>query len=606
MFLNRTEDLKRYQQVILESLKLKKTKNVNEDMKKKCKLYGGQADKRILIPEQVFRGYLVSTLICQDCCNVSPRFESFLDISLPVNVEKSQPPAARRKNSPEPICFSMNNKGNKTSHNVDAIDTAPQQQPSKKEQRNKKKKMRKVSTKITHTKQSEETTIAVTSTNNITVDGVVVGTASIPSSSSLLVDGGECDGVAITTPPEDSASSSSGEQSDADVEDNLTDDKSIDNRRAANRYDTNGNSTMEKIDDRPENENKDVNIDDHNIAKTGGGEEIQTQMHELTISEKGRATLVRQSTSNDDIGGCCGAAVAAATANNDRDEKIRQMRRRTRIRTNSYTDWSTTLASRYKCDENECSVQSCLSGFTAVELMCGNNKVGCDSCTKIFNGENGKTYNTNATKQFLISSPPAVMILHLKRFQVGPRYMFRKLSKPVGFPFILDVAPFCATNVKKLPNVKRHQKKLIYSLYGIVEHSGSMHGGHYTAYVKVRSAINADDPRWNFIPKGSKAELAQSDEQEKRLESDLEKSRERERRAMAHEDADDSDDSFSSSSSSSDHQSTQPTDNDNAVEPDIKPLPGKWYYVSDSQVREVNEDDVQTAQAYLLFYERIY
>lgn len=28
---------------------------------------------------------------------------------------------------------------------------------------------------------------------------------------------------------------------------------------------------------------------------------------------------------------------------------------------------------------------------------------------------------------------------------------------------------------------------MLYSLYGIVEHSGSMRGGHYTAYVKVRS-----------------------------------------------------------------------------------------------------------------------
>lgn len=556
-------------------------------MRKKCKMYGGQAEKRILIPEQVFRGYLVSTLICQDCLHVSPRFESFLDISLPVNVEKSQPPAARRKNSPEPIILSGNSKMNKILQNVDASSELTPQQ-SKKELRNKKKKMRKITTKGA-TKQTDGVTVVSPTINS------VGGAATKATSPTSATTDNECDG-GTTTP-------SSGEQSDADVEDNLTDDKSIDSRHMANRYDTYGNSTMEKIDDRPENDNKDINSIEPNANKTKNDDdattsnEIQTQMLELTISEKGRATLLRQSTSNDDIGGC------VAATNNDRDEKMRQMRRRTRIRTFSYTDWSTTLASRYKCDENECSIQSCLYGFTNVELMCGNNKVGCDSCTNIFNGKNGKTINTNATKQFLVSSPPAVMILHLKRFQVGPRYMFRKLSKHVGFPLILDVAPFCATNVKNLPNVKRHQKKLIYSLYGIVEHSGSMHGGHYTAYVKVRQPITADDPRWNFIPKGSKAELDQSDEQEQRLESDLEKSRERERRAMANEDADDSDDSLFSSSSSSEHQQTV---NDDNIEPDSKPLPGKWYYVSDSQVREVNEDDVQKAQAYLLFYERIY
>lgn len=30
--------------------------------------------------------------------------------------------------------------------------------------------------------------------------------------------------------------------------------------------------------------------------------------------------------------------------------------------------------------------------------------------------------------------------------------------------------------------------RVLYSLYGIVEHSGSMRGGHYAAYVKVRTS----------------------------------------------------------------------------------------------------------------------
>lgn len=29
-------------------------------------------------------------------------------------------------------------------------------------------------------------------------------------------------------------------------------------------------------------------------------------------------------------------------------------------------------------------------------------------------------------------------------------------------------------------------ENVLYALYGIVEHSGSMRGGHYAAYVKVR------------------------------------------------------------------------------------------------------------------------
>lgn len=38
----------------------------------------------------------------------------------------------------------------------------------------------------------------------------------------------------------------------------------------------------------------------------------------------------------------------------------------------------------------------------------------------------------------------------------------------------------------------------------------------------------------------------------------------------------------------------------------VRAPPGKWYYVSDSRVQEVSEDTALKAQAYLLFYERIY
>lgn len=79
--------------------------------------------------------------------------------------------------------------------------------------------------------------------------------------------------------------------------------------------------------------------------------------------------------------------------------------------------WSSTIMPRYQCEEGECSVQSCLNQFTACELLTNNNKVGCDVCTKR-NGVANKTVYTNATKQLLVCNPPAVLILHLKRFQV--------------------------------------------------------------------------------------------------------------------------------------------------------------------------------------------
>lgn len=232
-----------------------------------------------------------------------------------------------------------------------------------------------------------------------------------------------------------------------------------------------------------------------------------------------------------------------------------------------------SLSTRYIGDEDECSIQSCLSQFTALELLTGNNKVGCETCTERINGKDGKTVYTNATKRFLVSSPPAILILHLKRFQIGPRCMFRKMSKHVDFPTVLDLAPFCAMEkVRKLPNVTRGQNELLYSLYGVVEHSGGMHGGHYVAYVKVREPVKAGDPRWWFLPKSSNTMPAPtgSGDCDGDSESDL-----------------------------SGYESGEGPTTSSEV-----PI-GKWYYVSDSMVSEVSEDKVLRAQAYLLFYERI-
>lgn len=81
---------------------------------------------------------------------------------------------------------------------------------------------------------------------------------------------------------------------------------------------------------------------------------------------------------------------------------------------------------------------------------------------------------TQSTKQYLISQVPAVLILHLKRFQ-SQRIGFSKVTRHVNFPTLLDLAPVC----------KNHSEQKVYSLYGVVEHSGTLYGGHYVAYVKV-------------------------------------------------------------------------------------------------------------------------
>lgn len=104
--------------------------------------------------------------------------------------------------------------------------------------------------------------------------------------------------------------------------------------------------------------------------------------------------------------------------------------------------WTETIAPRYTCETGECSVQSCLNQFTACELMTGNNKVGCELCTKRHGGSDKKTVYTIAKKQLLIYNPPAVLILHLKRFQVLYSF-YTFIGSPcntyfLGVPFPFD------------------------------------------------------------------------------------------------------------------------------------------------------------------------
>uniref|UniRef100_A0A672LCV0 Ubiquitin carboxyl-terminal hydrolase n=1 Tax=Sinocyclocheilus grahami TaxID=75366 RepID=A0A672LCV0_SINGR len=201
------------------------------------------------------------------------------------------------------------------------------------------------------------------------------------------------------------------------------------------------------------------------------------------------------------------------------------------------------LCHSYTPSSKECSVQSCLHQFTSVELLMGNNKLLCENCTerrqrpmKRSDKKAEKVY-TSARKQMLISALPPVVTLHLKRFhQAGMN--LRKVNRHVDFPLLLDLAPFCSVTCKNLGSGER----VLYSLYGIVEHSGSMRGGHYAAYVKVRTPQRK--PELQF------------------------------RKTMPDEEA-----SFAPQ--------------------------GQWVYVSDTSVQTVPESRVLNSQAYLLFYEEL-
>jgi ubiquitin carboxyl-terminal hydrolase 16/45 len=234
----------------------------------------------------------------------------------------------------------------------------------------------------------------------------------------------------------------------------------------------------------------------------------------------------------------------------------------------------------------DCSITSCLSQFTSVETLSGSNMLTCSNCNRT--SSSNKSVSTNnsgkiqscASKQLLIYAPPAVLTLHLKRFQqVG--FSLRKLTHHVSFTELLDLSPYCTRLYQDVNRMKNSNSnscssvgtgRLTYSLYGVIEHSGTLRNGHYTAYVKLRQS-SLEQTR-HFIQSTLSDYLTVNDLVEAFQTLTL-----------------------------TDHQNRP----DEVHEAATCHVPdGRWFHISDTSVSELkNIDSLLKCQAYLLFYERI-
>ncbi|KAL9232771.1 hypothetical protein vseg_007841 [Gypsophila vaccaria] len=112
-----------------------------------------------------------------------------------------------------------------------------------------------------------------------------------------------------------------------------------------------------------------------------------------------------------------------------------------------------------------------------VERLSGSeeNESGEDEDDGDVNSKNVKVMR-DATKRILISKSPPILTIHLKRFGQDGRGRLSKLNGHVVFKEFIDLRPY-------LDN-RSVSESCIYRLLGVVEHSGSMRGGHYIAYVR--------------------------------------------------------------------------------------------------------------------------
>ncbi|GAB6026724.1 Ubiquitin carboxyl-terminal hydrolase 16 [Chamberlinius hualienensis] len=558
----KSEEIKRYQAGILRAYNLLEKvnpKTVDDKVKSVVKAYGRCIPNTLV--DDIFGGQLISTVLCDECGMSSQVFEPFLDLSLPVTEEKVNRPGAGKK-----LAGDFDYKVMSDNKHADKPSKHQEKKAKKQAKRNAKlQKNRVKQDKRTFSNKSENNAVVSDDEEEHSDDN-----KGNQSKESLESNGKE-----------------DAETSDADVEDNaetgstcsttctkesapaIVSGKELPNDEESWNFGNTNNESSTTVainTDELCDQISAVVIDDEKSAILVNG----LKENSLDIEDK-----VENDDSEDDI------EISIDNGNPDQMHKP-ESKGKTRWMSKSVT----TLASRYQPASQECSVYSCLNQFTAPELLTGPNKFGCENCTRLKQerdslssrdsdekeGQKSSTVYTNASKQLLIFSPPAILTLHLKRFQqVG--YSLRKVNRHVEFPLILDLAPFSSSMCLGLPTLEKFQHEVLYYLYAIVEHSGRLTGGHYTAYVRGNPK---DEKLHSFL---NRKPVVQADI--KKLIDEMQ----------------------SKLCSCEDTKHCETNNNSYSLPDEINS--SIWYHISDSFISEVSESTVLRCQAYLLFYRRI-
>jgi len=578
----KNEEAKRQKSAILKYFGLsEKTApaSVPSNLKRKLQAYGRQSSHTLV--DKIFSGQMVSTIVCEVCHHSSHTYEQFFDLSVTVAEDKPSKP------------LKIVNRVNK-GHAANNISTG--RKLSKKEQRKQKKMKRRGHYSFSTDDKVDDTAFEECPTNQtndneekfdedeneekLDEDGnkqelkLEEGSKSekvTTTSGEWEWDYGEPweDKQALVFKTKDTESNECSDIINEGVSDSsvqLISVRTLSESEYLNEM-SSDKSSISKDEDDDDNwsgsstdgdvEDNEDNLEDKQLEKPASGklEKLEDVLSNFSNCDPGMHDLCK--------------SMSAMKFKDLETEDVKKV------------EWTArtlrTLAPRYHAAPDECSVYSCLNNFTQAELLTGSNKWACDSCTAAKHSHDEDTGSDSsssskkkpvvysaASKQFLIFCPPAILTLHMKRFQ-QTLSGFKKVNKHVTFPVCLDLASYCSSSSYSLENVEIGQSQLLYTLYAVVEHSGSLHGGHYTAFVKLRSDDHLDLTRF-YSPS-----LTNGNDISKLLSTMKEKIETK------------------GAGLSNDNQTTT----------------NKWFHVSDSSVSEVNEDKVLKCQAYLLFYERI-
>ncbi|KAF8402102.1 hypothetical protein HHK36_013054 [Tetracentron sinense] len=104
----------------------------------------------------------------------------------------------------------------------------------------------------------------------------------------------------------------------------------------------------------------------------------------------------------------------------------------------------------------------------------------------------------DATRRIFINRAPHILTIHLKRFSQDARGRLSKLSDHVNFRDTIDLRPYMDPSAAAECDDPRllwceEGDDCDYRLIGVVEHSGTMRGGHYVAYVRAKKSREKTD-----------------------------------------------------------------------------------------------------------------
>ncbi|KAL1775959.1 ubiquitin carboxyl-terminal hydrolase 45 isoform X1 [Sigmodon hispidus] len=341
----RTEETKRIQASILRAFNNPTTKTADDETRKKVKAYGKEGVKMNFI-DRIFIGELTSTVMCEECANISTMKDPFIDISLPIIEERVSKPVLLGKMNK---CRSLQETDRDQNNGTVTVENLHQPRPAKMHSSPKDKNQLSHDRKLLRQLPSGGEKTAVTHPKKENGEGGHV--ASLVSTESSLNE----------SPTDGSEKEASPSESSADADSEASESEST-SKQAMLLGSSAGDSCGHT------DQHLHLSLASalpHTMETHSGDEKMAGAIAELHLG----STV----TGNRDFDG---EKQPLIVSNNLCFSEGKHMR------FHSAQNAFQTLSQSYVTTSKECSVQSCLYQFTSMELLMGNNKLLCEDCTE--------------------------------------------------------------------------------------------------------------------------------------------------------------------------------------------------------------------------------